>query len=280
MKNSLSFIAIVALTVIMTACGSLKKTATVPDPTKPGQTTPTTTATDPCDDIINTLGNWQTMQTGGNIKLNAGSSFSSSIQMRMVRDQAIFISLRPMLGIEVGKLIITADSLYAVDKIHKRYVAEKVSILTSGIPVTVSDVQDIFLGRPFIIGKGSLSATNKAEVTATREGSNVVLAPSEQYRGYGYSFTFDRNNRITTLNIVPAGSTKATYQVKFSDVHGTTAGNIAHNINVNAIVERRNVDFSLNYKNIEWNGNVKIDMNVPTNYKRMSAADLFSMFSN
>ena len=97
------------------------------------------------------------MQTGGNIKLSAGSSFSSAIQVRMVRDQAIYISLRPMLGIEVGRLLITADSLYAVDKVHKRYIAEKVSMLTSGIPVTVSEVQDMFLGRPFIIGKGTLS---------------------------------------------------------------------------------------------------------------------------
>ena len=151
-KTNIAILIVLAAT--MAACGSIKKAASVTD------TTTTTTTTNnymsTLDAVIATLGDWQTMQAGGNIKLTAGSSFSSSIQVRMVRDQSIYISLRPMLGIEVGKLIITADSLFAVDKVHKRYIAEKVSILTSGIPVTVSDVQDIFLGRPFILGKGPL----------------------------------------------------------------------------------------------------------------------------
>ena len=267
------------LAAMMTACGSYKKAATVPDTTTTTQTEPTVT-TDPTDAVIATLGNWQTMQTRGNIKLSAGSSFSSSVQVRMVRDKAIFISLRPMLGIEVGKLVITADSLYAVDKVHKRYIAEKVSILTSGIPLTVSDVQDIFLGRPFIIGKGSLSKENKHEVASRREGSTIVLAPIEHFMGYGYAFTFDKSNRIASLDIVPQGSNIAAYQVKYSDVRGTTPGNIAHSINVNATLEKKKMAFSLIYKDIDWNGNVKIDKGIPGSYSRMSARDLLSLFDN
>ena len=253
MKNNIALI--IALALLMTACGALKKTTTsLPDSTTTSQTT--TQPTDIYDVVIATLGDWQTLQTGGNIKLSAGSNFSSSVQVRMVRDQAIFISLRPMLGIEVGKLIITADSLYAVDKIHKRYIAEKVSILTSGIPVTVSDVQDIFLGRPFVIGKGTLNERLKSAMTASFKGNN------------------------TSLDIVPAGSTTAAYQVKYSDVKKTAAGNIAHGIDINATIDKKKMAFALDYKNIEWNGNVKIDRNIPSGYSQMSAKDLFSMFAN
>ena len=276
MKNNIAILLL--LTVVMTACGTFKKAANLPDTTTTTQTTPQVITT-PCDAIITTLGDWQTLQTGGNIKLSAGSNFSSAIQVRMVRDEAIYISLRPMLGIEVGKLVITADSLYAVDKIHKRYIAEKVSILTSGIPVTVTDVQDIFLGRPFIIGKGTLSEALKSQVTASNE-SPTVLTAKESYKGYGYSFSFDKNNRISSLDIVPAGSSAAAYQVKYSDVRGTKAGNIAHAINVSASIEKKKMAFSLSYKDIDWNGKVKIDKDIPNGYSRMSAKDLFSMFSN
>ena len=267
---------LITLVAMMTACGTFKKTTSVPDST----TTTQTSVTDPMADVITTLGDWQTMQTGGNIKLSAGSSFSSAIQVRMVRDRAIYISLRPMLGIEVGRLLITADSLYAVDKLHKRYIAEKVSILTSGIPVTVSDVQDIFLGRPCIIGKGTLSEANKSGMTVNTEKNSLTLVPAESYKGYGYAFTFDKSNRITSLDIVPQGSTTAAYQVKYSNVQATNAGNIAHAINANATIENKRMAFSLNYKNIEWNGKVKIDRSLPTGYSRMSARDLFSLFSN
>ncbi len=277
MKNKLTLPVIIALATLMASCGVFKKVQTQPDTTQ--TTTTPTVNTDPRDAVIATLGDWQTMQAGGNIKLNAGSSFSSAIQVRMVRDQAIYISLRPVLGIEAGKLIITADSLYAVDKIHKRYIAEKVSILTSGIPVTVSDVQDIFLGRPFIIGLGTLNETLKPQVSAN--GNNpLVLTANETFKGYGYAFSFDNKNRIISLDIVPQGSTTAAYQVKFSDVRSTTAGNIAHAVNVNATIEKKAVSFSLSYKDIDWNGRVKIDRSVSDSYKRMSARDLFSMFAN
>ena len=269
---------LIMLAAMMTACGTFKKAATVPDTTSTTTTTPNT-VTDPVDAIIATLGNWQTMQTSGNIKLSAGSSFSSAIQVRMVRDQAIFISLRPMLGIEVGRLLITADSLYAVDKVHKRYIAEKVSLLTSGIPVTVSDVQDMFLGRPFILGKGTLNETLKSQVTVG-EASPLVLTANESYKGYGYVFNFDKAGRIASLNIAPTKSAAAAYQVKYSDVRGTSAGNIAHSIIADATIENKKMALSLTYKNIEWNGNVKIDRSLPNGYSRMSARDLFSLFSN
>ena len=243
-----------------------------------GQTTPTTTS-DPRDAVIATLGDWNTLQTGGNIALKGGNNFSSSMQMRMVRGQAIYISLRPLLGIEVGKLLITADSLYAVDKLHKRYIAEKVSILTSGIPVTVSDVQDMFLGRPFILGRGTLNETLKSQVTVS-ETSPLVLAANESYKGYGYVFNFDKTGHIASLNITPTENATAAYQVKYSDVRGTSAGNIAHSINADATIDKKKMAFSLTYKNIDWNDNVKIDRSLPNGYSRMSARDLFSMFSN
>lgn len=278
MKNKAYLLIFALSAMLFTSCGALKKSGTtLPDDTT-GQTSSVTE--DPYNAILATLGEWQTLQTGGNIKLNAGSSFSSSVQVRMVRDQAIYISLRPVLGIEVGKLLITADSIYAVDKVHKRYIAEKVSILTLGIPVTVRDVQDIFLGRPFIIGKGTLAAEHKGEVTATIDGGNIMLSPVGQYKGYGYAFTFDKSRRITSLSITPQGSTTAAYQVKYSDVKKTEAGNIAHGIDVNATVEKKKIAFSLDYKNIEWNGNVKIDRSLPNGYTRMKASELLSLFSN
>ncbi len=282
MKNKIiSLFILLTSAVILASCGTIRNANAANSAGKPQDqpTTPTATV-DPIDAVIATLGDWQTLQTGGNISLKAGSNFSSSIQVRMVRDQAIFISLRPMLGIEVGRLLITADSLYAVDKVHKRYIAEKVSLLTAGIPVTVSDVQDIFLGRPFLIGKGTLDEALKPQVTCENKGNAIVLSSNENYKGYSYAFSYDKSSRIVSLDIMPQGSATAAYQVKYSDVRATKAGNIAHNINANATIEKKKMSFSLTYKNIEWNGNVKIDRSIPNGYSRMSASSLSSIFAN
>lgn len=279
MKNSFALL-LVVLSMLMGACGTMKNNTTVTDDSNGvGQTT-TVSTSDPCDAVIANLGDWTTLQTGGNVSLKGSATFSSSMQMRMVRDQAIYISLRPMLGIEVGKMLITADSLYAVDKVHKRYIAEKVSVLTAGIPVTVSDVQDIFLGRAFIIGKGTLNQAMKGLVNLVQDHGTTALAPAEHYRGYGYAFTIDKASRVTALNITREGRTTPACKVKYSKVTSTPAGNIAHGIDVDAAIEKRKLSFSMSYKQIDWNGQVKIDRNIPNGYKRMNAADLFSIFSN
>lgn len=285
MTKTLLIKSLMLLTIVtlFSSCDLLRKVTSK----QPGGTTTTSTTTsegnnadDPFASLLNTVGDWQCLQTGGNISLKGGNNFSSSIQMRMERGQAIYISLRPVLGIEVGRIVITADSLYAVDKVHKRYIAEKVSILTSGIPVTVSDVQDIFLGRPFIIGKGTLRASDKSIVDVSRQGSNIVLTPNVHYKGYGYSFTFDKSNRISSFDILKEGSSTPAYQVKYGDVKSTDAGNIAHDIDVDAAVQNKKIAFSLDYKNIDWKESVSIDRSIPSGYSRMSATSLFSLFGD
>ena len=270
---------LIATAAVLASCGTVKNAGNTA-PTAQTTTQPATPAS-AWNSIMGNIGDWTALQTGGNMKLTADSrSFSSGVQVRMLRDQAVFISIRPLLGIEVGKIIITADSVYALDKVHKRYIAEKVSLLTSGIPVTVSTVQDIFLGRPFIIGKGTLCNDDKQAVTESSKDGKTVIAPNEHYKGYGYSFSFDKTNSLVSLNIVADGSANAAYQVNYGDVKKTAAGNIAHDIKAAGTFEKKKFSLALDYKNIDWNGNVKIDRSIPDNYKRMSAKDLFSMFGN
>lgn len=279
--NKISITLIITLVMLMTACGTAKK-ATVTNPTgnTTQQTIVQTQTTAHYDEIIATLGTWQTMQTGGSLTIDVGSTFSSGVQVRMVRDEAIFISLRPMLGIEVGRLLITADSIYVIDKVHKRYAAEKVSLLTAGLPITVSTVQDMFLGRPFIIGQGTLNQANKEKATLTNDGAVSVLTPNDKYKGYSYVFTFNKSHNITSLNITPASASTSAYQVRYSNVKKTTAGNIAHTFRANGTVGKKRLTLELNYNNIEWNGSVKIDHSLPSSYSRVNANQLLNLFSN
>jgi len=267
----------------MTACGTSRQ-ATTTQTTTPSTTTPTTTnkMTDAqrLDAIAAQLGDWQTLQTGGKMNLTGGKSLSSSMQMRMVRDQSVFISLRPMLGIEVAWLLVTADSVYAVDKVHKRYLAEKVSLLTAGVPVTVREVQDIFLGRPFVVGEGTYRADLQPQVTLTTTGNTCKMSPNAGYKGYAYTFGFDSRNSITTLDIVPQRGGAAVCQVRYSDVQSTTAGNIAQSIAVDANVDGSKFAFTLDYSNMEWNREVKAAPSLPTNYKRISAKSLASLLGD
>lgn len=278
MRHTPHLLTLIAGIVLLTACGT-KRQATTQSTTVQLPTATLSTA-QRLDAIVGAVGDWSTLQVGGSMNLTGGKSLSSSMQMRMVRDEAIYVSLRPMLGIEVARLLITADSIYAIDKYHKRYVAEKVSLITGGIPVTVSTVQDIFLGRPFVLGDGSLSAANRDKVRVNDRQNGFALQPQGDYEGYTYSFSYNADNQIVALEILPAGSSTAAYSVHYSDPRTTLAGQVAGAVNATAKIKQQNFSFNIDYDDFKWNTEVKIERSIPGNYKRMSSASITSLLGS
>ena len=146
--------------------------------------------------------------------------------------------------------------------------------IVSGMTITATSTSyTSYFGLFGTIENGSISSLTVKE-------ASITLTANEHYRGYRYAFAYDKSSRIVSLNIIPEKSATATYQVKYGDVNNTQAGNIAHTIKVNATFDKRKLDFALTYKGIDWNGNVKIDRNLPDGYTRMNAKDLFSIFAN
>ena len=60
---------------------------------------------------------WNTFKSGGNASVGGtGKEMSSSMQMRMHRGKSIYVSLRPVLGIEVAKMVISGDSILLLEE--------------------------------------------------------------------------------------------------------------------------------------------------------------------
>lgn len=224
---------------------------------------------------------WVSLKSGGSAKIDAGGkSLSSSMQMRMQRGKSIYVSLRPLMGIEVAKMVISDDSILLVDKLHKRYMHEKASLLTNGIPVTVDILQDIFLGRAFELGKGSLNQDIKDDFTAVAiDGGKVQLKPRNQFKGFDYNFVYDKNNNILSLDVTPTKSGASTYSVVYSNVKGTVAGKVASSLNVSTKMSGKAFILSMEYKDMKWNEVFDIDTKAPKKYTRVEGADIMQLLS-
>lgn len=274
MKRLTLILLSVTLTISIASCGSLHKA--VNDTTKAAQTTNENTNSR-LDAIAGTFGSWETLQGGGSVSIGGAKSFSSSMQVRMIRNKAIYISLRPVLGIEVGKLIITNDSILVIDKLHHQYISEKVSLITNGIPATVNTVQDIFLGRAFIIGEGTFNKGAEKNVTMRDIDGTYSVEPKKQYSGFSYAFQFDSENRIKALDVTPSGSNSSTYAVNYSDVETTQAGNIAGTVNISTEFKGKPFTFNLQYSSLNWGEQVNIDTRIPSGYRRIPGKELLSI---
>ncbi|MBR1804086.1 MAG: DUF4292 domain-containing protein, partial [Muribaculaceae bacterium] len=206
-----------------------------------------------------------------------GKSFSSAMQMRMTRDDAIYISLRPLLGIEAGRLLIKGDSLFVVNKLQKVYLAEKVSLLTAGVPATVGMMQDMFLGRSFVMGEGSLNAARKSKVALTADGSKSHVQPKSQPGDFTYEFIYDEQNHILSLDVKLKKGDGA-YSMTYGDVRRTLAGNVAHQLNFTTDIKGKALKLKLDYDQMAWNEAVDMTFSIPASYKRQDGRSLIGMF--
>ena len=92
-------------------------------------------------------GAWTDVKMPMSIDLKAPSRFSCSANVTMKRDSWIYMSIRKF-GFEGAALMITSDSIFAYEKIGKRYISESLKKLLKGFPATVGNLQDMLLGRP------------------------------------------------------------------------------------------------------------------------------------
>jgi len=220
---------------------------------------------------------WSTMQASSKVSLK-GKTVSA--QVRMLRGEALQISVRPLLGIEIARLVVARDSVFVVDKYHKQCSAEPLSSLVGDLPVTVEMMQNLLLGQGFLVGEGTFNQVDRSHLDATATDGLLRIAPASQPTQYNYAFTYDGDNHVTALQVTPTvGSTAGTtVKVDYSDISSTPAGDIAHQAQVNSTLKGKTLDFTLIYNDIDWNKDLTVDTTLPTNYKRTTLRGLLKSF--
>lgn len=270
---------ILSMSLLLASCGSARKAVEPQLPptadTVAAHDTPSAAA---IDAIASSFGSWNTLSAGGNVKLGGTMNLSSSMQLRMTRDKAISISLRPMLGIEVAKIVVTGDSIIMIDRYHKQYLAEKISLITAGVPINVGTLQDIFLGRAFVFGKGTLSKQLTQAVKLTNVDGTLQVTPKSQYQGFSYAFDFAAaTHLIKALAITPAAQQNAVYKVDYSAVEKTQVGNVARESHISTKLGKTPFSLTVSLGSMQWDKDVKITSKIPDGYKRIDGKQLLNM---
>lgn len=273
--------ALTAATVALSGCSSHKENSDTTTATGTVATAPPD-LTSRFDQTVANYPVWQTFVANGHLDLAAGKQLGSNVQVKMVRGKSVFISLRPMLGLEVGKLLITTDSIFITDKINKLFVAESISKFTLGLPLTINMLQDVLLNRPFSLRGGTLTAADHRNIALKKDsnGNGWSATPSDQIPGVTYSFNFNNKNRLTQLEIKPKIGKALT--VDYSDFFDLPQGSLAGNVTFDASLMGTTVGFDLEYSqgSVRWNTAVNNDKDSRSTYRRISLLDYLGVIRN
>lgn len=217
---------------------------------------------------------WHTFQESAKVVISGDESYSTSVQVKMVKGESILISIRPILGIEVAKVIITNEDFIVLDKINKRYIKEPVALFTNGIDLDISTIQDIILGRPFVLGKGTLNSQMQSDFApVVAEGDYYFLSSAYGYNGFDYVFGFANDMTLAMLAVAPFGENVA-YMVEYNKSIDTEMGQMAARASLTTLIGERALNLQITHRNPVIDRNVEIDTTVPMSYSKMSRTAL------
>lgn len=110
----------------------------------------------------------------------AGNSFSSAVSMKLEQNKQLWVSIKPMLGIEAFRALIRPDSIFLLDRINKQYAAKPFSYVQqiSGAPVSFAVLQDMLLNNCGFLAGQKLQLGNGGVLQSRQQGIEYLLSPA------------------------------------------------------------------------------------------------------
>lgn len=223
---------------------------------------------------------WTDFSASGTMEIRTSSgSLKSSFQLKMVNGKSVSFSLRPILGIEMGKIYIDTDSVTVVDKYHGIYLRESVARFL-GTGMELRSLQSLLLSRPFDLASGPLSSLNvdRFEASAADDEGKWTLFSRDTVPQFSYFFDMERNN-VKTFNVeLPEGQV---YALQFSEFKMADGSEIATCVDADIPIGGMAVKFGMKLtKSIRWNSGFIDSVSVPRDARRYSFAQIMKALTN
>ena len=265
----------VVLLFFSTGCKS-SKTTVAPTPIVIEQDQKTTPLWTTFNNTISKYKNWNDVIVPIDLSLISPKQLSVSGRITMVKNQFIYISIR-VLGFEVANAYITNDSIYASYKIDKIYIAEDLKSVLGGYPATIGDLQNLLLGRAFIVGKGTISPSMENEFKLESGDDFWKIIPNK-IKNIGYEFLFENgSNYLSTLS-VNVDNKKRAY-CTYASPTSTTAGNVAKSVTVSSELKGKTIcaKIAWDFNDAKWNSGATHKWKTPKGYRRISVANFLKL---
>lgn len=226
------------------------------------------------DSISSSYVNWDIASISGKLKMN-GLPLNPGVKVFMKRDSCVIISVRaPFMG-EVGRAEIAGDSILVVNKMKKTYVKESIATIMSYCPVTVSDIQNILLARPVIVGCGILSpqlAENVEIYPDPEDGYSLIPSQNVELEDFNYGYLIDGLARVSALMVIPSANPETAVCVSYD------YGSKGYDINVIYESADRTQGGTLELDYPRWDGSPVDPVKLNNRYIRMDFPDFMKSF--
>ena len=243
------------------------------------------------DALVNSYSNWQDVSMPVKVQLNSPSKLSVSGNLKMIRDKALYISLR-VFGIEVASVYADNDTILVYAKVNDKYFAESLAKAKARYGFSLSDIQSLLLGQAFTPGEGALlhSTRSRYKVEAIAEtipGNDYVFSfePADLPEWLHWHFlaggTGDSTPSLIALQVEPDGM-KAIDCI-FGQAVESPAGIISSSLRLGTSFKGKEIDAQiiLSPDRAKWNDGIKLSApRIAPDATRISDAQILKMIGS
>jgi hypothetical protein len=233
-------------------------------------------------DIIASEFHYRTLSAKLNMGMTSGTkSYSSKANLRIIKDEALQISIQPLFGVEMFRLYINPDTLFLLDRMNKRYVLESFSTLKELYPIGFDyyTMQSLFTNALFISGKERIDTDDYSDFSYNRASDqNYHITAKDPGSGIDYSFTVNGDDRITFTHLMQSEK-KQYMQWEYHNFMALNNATFPHKMNMTLSSASRNTNAELLFSDLVTDTPLQLELNVPSNYSKISIDEILKMFS-
>lgn len=235
-----------------------------------------------CKELVETLVEgafrYETLTARLNLSLElSGKEVSSRVDMKLVRDSALQLSVQPFLGVEMFRIELSTDSVKIIDRLNKRYLVEGYTHFLDQLQgPNYSTFQSLFTNHLFLLGKTSVNSSDHHRFKLTRTGSQAELAakgPHETQTIFGVEGE-------TTLRSAQITHEATSYALTWHYDDFQPVGEQVFPMFMQADVTKGKENLggmTLRYARIRVNEPIRWDSSIPTKYTRVTMDEILRM---
>lgn len=229
------------------------------------------------DNLTKNLTEWNSTEVPFSMSLTEPQRLSLSGRARIVRGKSIELSIR-MLGIEMGRIVISNDSVFALYRIDKVYLAENIKSISDVMPASLSNLQDMLLGRPFMLGDKTMPTSMSDKITIDTQLDIFTLTPRKQPDNLSYGFTATRSPEVSLSRFAAVAQEHGlAVTADYTPYKGITpAGPLAETtlLTIDSKTFKASAKLVWKWRSARWDTKFETNWTAPSSYQKISARSL------
>ncbi|MDF2431569.1 MAG: hypothetical protein JWP44_1200 [Mucilaginibacter sp.] len=187
-----------------------------------------------------------------------GDSNDVTLNIRIKRDQKIWVSITAIAGIEVARALITPDSIMLINRLQSLYVKQPFSYINkfAGNEVNYKTLESLLVGNaiPELLNENADLLTDTNNTTLTGNLQNVV-----------YKVILGADMKVDQTNLDNQSAAQSLQVINHSFIQQSNKV-VPSQIDISSIVKDKKILVNLRYTKVDFDQALEYPFNIPSRY--------------